>query len=78
MRVTPGGMGKEDEVTKSQEASGAPSPFRLSLRSGDMGHTAVLGPTGAGKSTLLAALIAGDFRHSKSCAPRGARNGEGG
>lgn len=32
------------------------TPFRLSLNVGDVGHTAVFGPTGAGKSTLLSML----------------------
>lgn len=37
------------------------TPFRLSLHVGDVGHTAIVGPTGAGKSTLLA-LMALQFR----------------
>jgi len=32
------------------------TPFRLSLNVGDVGHTAVFGPTGSGKSTLLSML----------------------
>ena len=31
-----------------------PTPFRLDLHVGDVGHTLVVGPTGAGKSVLLA------------------------
>lgn len=73
-----GGMGKEDEMTKSQKHGGAPSPFFHSLRRGDLGHAAILGPTSAGKSTLLATLIAEHFRRRKSCVPRGVRNGRGG
>jgi type IV secretion system protein VirB4 len=34
------------------------TPFRLNLHVGDLGHTAIFGPTGAGKSTLLAILEA--------------------
>lgn len=37
------------------------TPFRLSLHSGDVGHSLVIGPTGAGKSVLLA-LMALQFR----------------
>ncbi|MCH9770127.1 MAG: DUF87 domain-containing protein [Gammaproteobacteria bacterium] len=33
-------------------------PFFLNLHVGDVGHTAILGPTGTGKSTLVGALIA--------------------
>lgn len=39
------------------------TPFRLSLHVGDLGHTAILGPTGAGKSTLLALIMAQQFRY---------------
>ena len=39
------------------------TPFKLSLHAGDVGHTAILGPTGAGKSTLLATLAAQQFRY---------------
>ena len=38
------------------------TPFRLTLHAGDLGHTAIIGPTGAGKSTLLATLVAQQFR----------------
>ena len=37
------------------------TPFRLSLHTGDVGHSLVVGPTGAGKSVLLA-LMALQFR----------------
>ncbi len=37
------------------------TPFRLSLHTGDVGHSLVIGPTGAGKSVLLA-LMALQFR----------------
>ncbi|MBW8073663.1 MAG: transporter [Ferrovum sp.] len=39
------------------------TPFRLSLHSGDLGHTAILGPTGSGKSTLLGLVAAQQFRY---------------
>jgi len=38
------------------------TPFRLTLHAGDLGHTAIIGPTGSGKSTLLATLVAQQFR----------------
>lgn len=38
------------------------TPFRLTLHAGDLGHTAIVGPTGSGKSTLLATLVAQQFR----------------
>lgn len=44
------------------EAAGA-TPFRLNLHIGDVGHTAILGPTGTGKSTLLAMLQAQFMRY---------------
>ena len=40
------------------------TPFRVDLFQGDVGHTAVVGPTGAGKSTLLALLTAQWLRHT--------------
>lgn len=42
------------------------TPFRLNLHSGDLGHTAIIGPTGSGKSTLLATLIGQQFRYPKA------------
>ncbi|MHB8549460.1 MAG: VirB4 family type IV secretion/conjugal transfer ATPase [Acidiferrobacterales bacterium] len=42
------------------------TPFRLCLHEGDVGHTAILGPTGAGKSTLLGLLMAQQFRYPKA------------
>jgi type IV secretory pathway VirB4 component len=39
------------------------TPYRLCLHSGDLGHTAIVGPTGSGKSTLLATLVAQHFRY---------------
>jgi type IV secretion system protein VirB4 len=39
------------------------TPFRLTLHAGDLGHTAIVGPTGSGKSTLLAMLVAQQFRY---------------
>ena len=43
-------------------ASGG-TPFRVVLHNGDVGHTAVFGPTGAGKSTILALMVAQQFRY---------------
>ena len=40
------------------------TPFRLCLHAGDLGHTAVIGPTGSGKSTLLGILVAQQFRYT--------------
>ena len=42
------------------------TPFRLTLHAGDLGHTAIIGPTGSGKSTLLATLVAQQFRYPKA------------
>ena len=39
------------------------TPFRLCLHEGDLGHTAILGPTGSGKSTLLGTITAQHFRY---------------
>lgn len=39
------------------------NPFRLHLHVGDVGHTAVVGPTGSGKSTLLALIAAQQDRY---------------
>jgi type IV secretion system protein VirB4 len=42
------------------------TPFFLNLNVGDVGHTAVLGPTGAGKSTLLNLLEMQFFKYPGS------------
>ena len=42
------------------------TPFRLTLHAGDLGHTAIIGPTGSGKSTLLATLVAQQFRYPRA------------
>jgi len=42
------------------------TPFRLVTHIGDVGHTAIVGPTGAGKSTLLALLAMQFRRYPKS------------
>ena len=39
------------------------TPFRVCLHEGDLGHTAILGPTGSGKSTLLGTIVAQHFRY---------------
>lgn len=41
-------------------------PFMLNLHVGDVGHTAVLGPTGAGKTTLNAVLMASHRKYPGS------------
>jgi type IV secretion system protein TrbE len=42
------------------------TPFRLSLHTGDVGHSIVVGPTGAGKSVLLAMLALQFRRYPKA------------
>lgn len=42
------------------------TPFRLNLHVGDVGHTAIVGPTGAGKSVLLAMLALQFRRYERS------------
>lgn len=42
------------------------TPYRLCLHAGDLGHTAIIGPTGSGKSTLLATLVAQHFRYPRA------------
>lgn len=42
------------------------TPFRLTLHAGDLGHTAIVGPTGSGKSTLLGTMIAQQFRYKNA------------
>lgn len=39
------------------------TPYRVCLHEGDLGHTAILGPTGSGKSTLLGTITAQHFRY---------------
>lgn len=41
-------------------------PFFLNLHVGDVGHTAILGPTGSGKSVLNAAIMAAHRQYSGS------------
>lgn len=48
-----------------QTVTSGHTPFRLNLHIGDVGHTAVIGPTGAGKSVLLSVLAA-QFRRYKN------------
>ncbi len=43
--------------------NGGTTPFRLSLHSGDVGHTMIIGPTGAGKSVLLSTIAAQFLRY---------------
>ena len=42
------------------------TPFRVCLHDGDLGHTAILGPTGNGKSTLIGLVVAQQFRYSNA------------
>ncbi|MDR0275583.1 MAG: transporter [Burkholderiaceae bacterium] len=42
------------------------TPLRVSLHSGDLGHTVIVGPTGAGKSTLLGLIAAQQFRYPRA------------
>jgi len=42
------------------------TPYRVCLHAGDLGHTAIVGPTGSGKSTLLATLAAAQFRYPRA------------
>lgn len=39
------------------------TPFRISLHSGDVAHTLILGPTGSGKSTFLAMIVLQALRY---------------
>jgi type IV secretion system protein VirB4 len=47
-------------------ATDGATPYRLCLHAGDLGHTAIVGPTGSGKSTLLATLAAAHFRYPRA------------
>lgn len=47
-------------------ATDGATPYRLSLHAGDLGHTAIIGPTGSGKSTLLATLAAAHMRYPRA------------
>ncbi|TSE35136.1 VirB4 family type IV secretion/conjugal transfer ATPase [Tepidimonas charontis] len=47
-------------------ATDGATPYRLCLHAGDLGHTAIVGPTGSGKSTLLATLVAAHFRYPRA------------
>lgn len=47
-------------------ATDGATPYRLCLHAGDLGHTAIVGPTGSGKSTLLATLAAAHMRYPRA------------
>lgn len=47
-------------------ATDGATPYRLCLHAGDLGHTAIIGPTGSGKSTLLATLAAAHMRYPRA------------
>jgi len=49
-------------VTKTSGST----PYKLCLHAGDLGHTAIVGPTGSGKSTLLGSIVAAHFRYEKA------------
>ncbi|GAB1394111.1 conjugal transfer protein TrbE [Rhodocyclaceae bacterium] len=53
---------KDSPVLLQAQTDGA-TPYRLCLHAGDLGHTAIIGPTGSGKSTLVATLAAQHFRY---------------
>jgi len=47
-------------------ATDGATPYRLCLHAGDLGHTAIIGPTGSGKSTLLASVAAAHMRYPRA------------
>ncbi len=53
----------ENSAPLLQAKTDGATPYRLCLHAGDLGHTAIIGPTGSGKSTLLATLVAQHFRY---------------
>lgn len=56
----------ENSPVLLQARTDGATPYRLCLHSGDLGHTAIIGPTGSGKSTLVATLAAQHFRYPKA------------
>jgi type IV secretion/conjugal transfer VirB4 family ATPase len=53
----------EQSAPLLQAKTDGATPYRLCLHAGDLGHTAIIGPTGSGKSTLLATMVAQHFRY---------------
>lgn len=56
----------ENSPALLQARTDGATPYRLCLHAGDLGHTAIIGPTGSGKSTLVATLVAQHFRYPKA------------
>lgn len=69
-------LGSDGSIRVAEEES--VSPFRLSLRPGDLGNAVILGPTGSGKSMLLASAVAEHVQYAKDAAEEeaGAARGE--
>lgn len=53
----------KDSPALLQARTDGATPYRLCLHAGDLGHTAIIGPTGSGKSTLVASIAAQHFRY---------------
>ncbi len=58
--------GYRDEPSLLLTATHGARPFNFNLHVGDVGHTAILGPTGQGKSTLTAMIIASHRKYKNS------------
>lgn len=56
----------ENSPVLLQARTDGATPYRMCLHAGDLGHTAIIGPTGSGKSTLVASLAAQHFRYPKA------------
>lgn len=57
----------ENSPALLQASTDGATPYRLCLHAGDLGHTAIIGPTGSGKSTLVATIAAQQFRYPRAC-----------
>lgn len=58
--------GYKDQAPLLLTATKGSRPFILNLHIGDVGHTAILGPTGSGKTTLNAVLMASHRKYPDS------------
>lgn len=58
--------GYKDQASLLLTATKGNRPFSLNLHRGDVGHTAILGPTGSGKTTLNAILMASHRKYPAS------------
>ena len=58
--------GYKDQAPLLLTATQGSRPFSLNLHVGDVGHTAILGPTGSGKTTLNAILMASHRKYPGS------------